>query len=102
MEVASPGKYKKGLRTGEVEFTLLPVEKNTPVNLKMTITKEREHSFMQDGASYVGEFSAGKLEGKGVYKDANGDSYTGAFVNNNKEGKGVYTFANGSKYTKRI
>ena len=48
--------------------------------------------------TYVGSFSQGNMQGKGVYTWADGSKYDGEYKDNKKHGKGIDTWANGSKY----
>lgn len=48
-----------------------------------------------NGDTYVGEFRAGQLNGKGVYQFANGNRYEGEFRDNHMQGTGIFTCANG-------
>lgn len=48
-----------------------------------------------NGDTYVGEFRAGQLNGKGVYQFANGNRYEGEFRDNHMQGNGTFTCANG-------
>ncbi len=50
------------------------------------------------GVSYSGEMHAGRHDGKGLLKLANGDKYEGEFYAGKYDGAGVYTFANGNRY----
>lgn len=45
-----------------------------------------------------GEMKAGRLDGKGTMKWANGDSYSGDYKAGMQDGKGTYSWANGTKY----
>eukprot|EP01125_Pyxidicula_operculata_P017353 TRINITY_DN6074_c0_g2_i1.p1 TRINITY_DN6074_c0_g2~~TRINITY_DN6074_c0_g2_i1.p1 ORF type:complete len:1111 (-),score=275.22 TRINITY_DN6074_c0_g2_i1:73-3264(-) len=46
--------------------------------------------------SYDGEWSNGRIHGKGTLTFENGDVYEGGFNNNNYHGEGTYRFANGT------
>ena len=48
--------------------------------------------------TYVGSFSQGNMQGKGVYTWANGTKYDGEWKDDKRHGKGIHTWANGSKY----
>jgi len=48
--------------------------------------------------SYEGDWTFGKINGKGLVKYKNGDSYKGGFKNGLYDGSGTYTFANGTTY----
>lgn len=64
-----------------------------PVNLPAgTYQAKRSYG---NGDTYVGEFRAGQLNGKGVYQFANGNRYEGEFRDNHIQGNGVFTCANG-------
>lgn len=64
-----------------------------PVNLPAgTYQAKRSYS---NGDTYVGEFRAGQINGKGVYQFANGNRYEGEFRDNHIQGNGVFTCANG-------
>jgi hypothetical protein len=39
-----------------------------------------------------------KMEGYGVYYDANGSRYEGNYMNDKREGQGVYYSVNGDRY----
>ena len=47
---------------------------------------------------YEGEWKAGKPEGRGVFRFANGNVYEGELKAGEKEGRGVYRFADGTVY----
>jgi len=47
------------------------------------------------GSTYIGQFVAGKPNGKGTITYQNGDSYRGEFRNARFHGHGVYTYADG-------
>lgn len=52
----------------------------------------------KNGCVYSGQWSDGKLYGKGKFIDSNGvTKYEGEFYNNKKSGKGTYYFDNGSR-----
>lgn len=52
----------------------------------------------KEGATYVGEFSAGKPSGQGTFTHANGNKVVGEFRDGKPNGPGTYTFTNGHKY----
>jgi hypothetical protein len=57
------------------------------------------HMFCNDGSTYDGLWTNGKMEGKnGIFRFTNGDTYQGDFVNEQFHGKGVYTDKNGDIY----
>ncbi len=47
---------------------------------------------------YDGEYKAGKREGRGVMRYADGDVYDGEYKAGMKEGRGVYRYASGNVY----
>jgi hypothetical protein len=53
------------------------------------------------GGKYIGEWSNGAYNGKGVYTVTSGenigDIYKGEFKNNLRHGEGTYTFSDGTK-----
>lgn len=59
---------------------------------------------MDDGSEYTGSFNNDKVEGEGVYKDAEGNRYEssklgkGFFDNGRLQKKGRAYFANGDEY----
>jgi TonB family protein len=50
------------------------------------------------GATYVGEWKAGRWDGKGTHTLLNGDRYVGEFKAGNYNGFGTYFFSDGEKY----
>ena len=48
--------------------------------------------------TYEGDFLDGQMHGKGIYKWPDGNEYEGDYLNNIKEGFGEYRFKNGKKY----
>lgn len=50
------------------------------------------------GGTNVGKLKDGKLEGRGVYKGADGDSYEGEYRDGKRNGQGVHTWADGGRY----
>ena len=57
------------------------------------------HSYIwEDGSKYFGEFSNGRLHGKGILIWADGLRYHGRFEDNKRTGKGTLTWVNGDKY----
>eukprot|EP01062_Namystynia_karyoxenos_P028084 TRINITY_DN2134_c0_g1_i3.p1 TRINITY_DN2134_c0_g1~~TRINITY_DN2134_c0_g1_i3.p1 ORF type:complete len:1194 (+),score=488.42 TRINITY_DN2134_c0_g1_i3:93-3674(+) len=52
-----------------------------------------------NGNKYVGQWSDGKMTGRGVFTyGTEGDRYEGEFMDDKKHGRGCYTFANGNRY----
>lgn len=51
------------------------------------------------GATYSGQFSAGKLNGHGTLIFSNGDRYEGQWANHYRDGRGTFIYRNGEKYT---
>ncbi|MGQ0581617.1 MAG: MORN repeat-containing protein [Reyranella sp.] len=49
-------------------------------------------------ARYVGQYRAGRMNGRGVFSRPNGDRYEGEFINDNFSGRGAYTWANGNRF----
>lgn len=49
-------------------------------------------------ARYEGGYRAGKMNGRGVFRMANGDQYDGEFKDDDFNGLGVYSWANGDRY----
>lgn len=52
-----------------------------------------------DGSKWVGEFRAGKPEGKGICYYANGDRYEGHWKQHSPHGEGTVFFQNGKVYS---
>jgi hypothetical protein len=50
------------------------------------------------GGRYIGEFRAGKLNGRGTHSYTNGTKYVGEFKDGNFNGQGTLSYANGDKY----
>jgi TonB family protein len=50
------------------------------------------------GATYVGEWKAGRWDGKGTHTLLNGDKYIGEFRDGKYNGTGTYYFSDGEKY----
>ncbi len=51
-----------------------------------------------DGSAYLGEYKAGKMCGHGVFHFVNGDVYDGEFLASHMHGRGIYTYANGDQF----
>ena len=51
-----------------------------------------------DGDVYEGEWKAGNMEGRGIYRFADGDVYDGEFKADKREGRGIDRYASGSVY----
>lgn len=51
-----------------------------------------------EGATYEGDFVAGRLQGSCVYTFANGDQYTGEYSEDDFNGNGTYVFKDGSVF----
>ncbi len=47
---------------------------------------------------YDGGMAAGKVHGRGVYRDADGDVYEGDWIDDKRTGRGVLRWANGNSY----
>ncbi len=47
---------------------------------------------------YEGQFKGSKLDGQGVYKDADGSRYEGEFRNDKPHGYGIYEGADGTRF----
>jgi hypothetical protein len=45
-----------------------------------------------DGRMYEGEWSEGKMHGKGTFMWKDGRQYEGEYVNDQKEGEGIFTW----------
>ena len=54
--------------------------------------------FLENGELYEGEFTKGKINGKGLYIWSNKNVYKGDFVNGIKHGKGKYKWPDGCEY----
>lgn len=52
----------------------------------------------EGGDNYIGSFSNGVPNGRGVYVYANGDRYEGEWRNGRPNGRGVFIFANDARY----
>lgn len=52
----------------------------------------------RNGNRYEGDFTQGRLNGKGNYSYRNGNSYTGDFVNDQFHGRGIYIYNSGNQY----
>ncbi len=50
------------------------------------------------GAKYIGEFSNGKLHGKGIFYYSDGNKYIGHWEKQQREGKGRMKFVSGNEY----
>ena len=51
-----------------------------------------------DGEVYEGQWKGGKKEGRGTYRAANGDVYEGEYKGGEPEGRGTYRYASGDVY----
>ena len=51
------------------------------------------------GATYAGEWSAGKRHGTGTMKYADGGKYAGSWKFNKRHGMGTFTYPSGDSYT---
>jgi hypothetical protein len=54
--------------------------------------------YLQDGATYNGQFLNGKRSGLGTWIDGNGNYYSGNFVDDKRHGGGREVTANGTIY----
>jgi hypothetical protein len=52
-----------------------------------------------NGETYMGEYKAGLMHGKGVYFFENGDKYEGEFYDDMFQGIGRFTWDDGRRYT---
>jgi hypothetical protein len=58
----------------------------------------RGRLMLANGDEYVGQFLAGKRQGKGVFIDATGAIYDGEFASGEREGEGIFVPASGDPY----
>lgn len=84
--------------------TIDELEKNCKIlagkllNVKVDKTGKFYGELMLGSTRYIGEYSNGLPNGKGVAYFSNGDIYDGDWINGKREGKGKITYEDGSTY----